>query len=84
MSEEMGSCTNVVTIYIPLLNEGSDVYRPTLGIMIDKNVYTVLPTDRYDKGDEEWEFPPGSTVECVVETRDGKELLLARRKVAVT
>jgi hypothetical protein len=84
MSGETGSSTNTVTIYIPLLNEGTVVHRPTQGVMIGKGVYKVLPTANYALSGEEWEFPPESIVECVAETREGREVLIARRKVAVT
>lgn len=83
MSGEMDTSTNVSTIYIPLRNEGTAVFRPTLGIRVGKDVFQVLPTAHYDAGDEEWEFPPGSIVECVIETREGKEVLLARRQAPV-
>ena len=81
MSAETDSSTNnTFKIHIPLLNEGTVVYRPTLGLRIDANVYRVLPTDRYETSGEEWEFPPGSMVECVLETRGGVEVLVAKRK----
>ena len=53
--------TIMVTIYMPLLNEGVDVWRPVEA--------TQLSADRYRvKGnrpaDEEWAFPPGAIVRC--------------------
>lgn len=53
-----------VTIYIQLLNEGTIVYRPTLGEPIDKLVFKILPTPDYDPNDEHWEFVPGEVVKC--------------------
>jgi hypothetical protein len=88
MSEQTGSSTNsnsnAATIYIPLLNEGITVHRPTRGIMIGDGLYEVLPTDDYAVSGEEWEFPPGSIVECVVEMRNGKDVLIAKQNAAVT
>ena len=81
MSAEMASSTSVQTVYVPLLNEGTSVVRPTQGVKLGENLYRVLPTVDYDPNDEEWEFSPGSVVECVVETRGGKEILVARKKV---
>lgn len=75
MSAEMISNTN--TIYIPLLDEGVAVVRPTQGEPLGDDVYRVLPTDDYDPNDEHWEFPPGSVVTCRRETRDGDEVLVA-------
>ena len=81
MSAEMASSTSVQTVYIPLLNEGTSVVRPTQGVKLGENLYRVLPTKDYDPNNEEWEFPPGTVVECVGETRGGHEILVARRKV---
>lgn len=83
MSEEMGSSTNSITIYIPLLHEGTVVHRPTEGRLIREGVYEVLPTANYAVSGEEWEFPPGSIVECVAETRNSKEVLIAKRNAAM-
>ena len=82
MSAEMTSSTSVLTIYIPLLNEGTSVVRPTQAVKLGENLYRVLPTQDYDPNDEEWEFPPGSVVECVLETRSGREVVVARKRAA--
>ena len=79
MSAETASSTSALTIYVPLLNEGTSVVRPTQGVKLGGNVYRVLATKDYDSHDEEWEFPPGSVVECVLETRNGQQILVARR-----
>ena len=82
MSVEMGSSTSAVEIFIPLLNEGTDVLRPTQGLMFGPNEVQVLATPDYDPTVEEWQFPPGSKVRCVPETRGGRELLVARHRIA--
>jgi hypothetical protein len=69
--------TNKVLIYIRLLDEGTDVYRPTQGLMVDDMVFKVLPTEHYDPKDEYWEFPPGKIVRCKKELKNGHELLIA-------
>jgi hypothetical protein len=71
----------MVEIYIPLLNEGTDVLRPTQGIVLGSNEIQVLPTPDYDPTVEEWEFPPGTAVRCAKEVRGGRELLVARQRV---
>jgi hypothetical protein len=81
MSVETASSTNAVEIFIPLLNEGTDVLRPTQGLVVGPNEVQVLPTPDYDPAVEEWEFPPGSKVRCVREVRDGRELLVARQRI---
>ena len=76
MSAETGSNTKV--IYIPLLDEGTDVVRPTMGVPLGGNLYRVLATPVYDSSDERWKFPPGSVVRCLSEMRDGDEVLVAQ------
>ncbi|MGO9923945.1 MAG: hypothetical protein ACLQIB_55765 [Isosphaeraceae bacterium] len=84
MSAEMAFSTSILVVYVPLLNEGISVVRPTHGVKLWDNVYRVLPTRDYDPDDEEWEFPPGSVVECFHETRDGQEILVARKRAGET
>jgi len=62
------------TIYVRLLDEGTDVWRPTLGRKLGPMKYEVLPTPNYDSDDEKWEFLPGSIVLCGW-SREGEELL---------
>jgi hypothetical protein len=81
MSAEMVSSTNAVEIYVPLLNEGTNVLRPTKGIRIGHDAVLVLETADYDPTVEEWEFPPGSRVQCVSESRGGRTLMVARHRV---
>jgi hypothetical protein len=69
--------SNIRTIYIPLLDEGTSVMRPTQGELLGGGLYRVLATPTYDPDDEHWEFPPGTVVHCVTETRDGKDILVA-------
>jgi hypothetical protein len=72
-------------IYIQLLNEGTVVYRPTLGAVVSDGVYRVLPTEDYDPENEVWEFLPGDIVRCAVEVRTGAQGeetgLVARERV---
>ncbi len=54
-------------IYMALLDEGVNVWRPVPALKVDANTYVVLKPDDYDPEGEKWEFPPGSVV--VVEDR---------------
>ena len=74
--------TNVIPIYIPLLNEGTDVVRPTNGVLLAPGIIRVEPTEDYDAALEEWQFPPGSEVRCVRERRGAVEILVARERVS--
>ena len=62
MSAEMDSDTSVVDMWVRLLNEGTQVTRPTKAVDLGNGTYRILPTPDYDAGNETWEFLPGSTV----------------------
>ncbi len=62
---------SMATIYMPLLNEGTDVWRPVEA--------TQLAADRYRvegrvPDDEEWAFAPGALVLCAWKTSSGGEM----------
>ena len=76
----MDSDTDV--IYIPLLDEGTNVARPTPGVPLGGGRYRVVATPNYDPDGEHWEFPPGSIVQCIPEMRDGDQILVARELAA--
>ncbi len=71
-------------IYVALLDEGTDVWRPVPAHPVGDGIYILLRPDDYDAEDERWEFPPGSVVKCEQRnTRDGP-ILAAARKVVVS
>lgn len=70
--------TDTIQVLVPLLNEGTDVLRPTTGVFITPDVVRLDPTPDYDPAIEEWQFPPGSEVRCVAELRGGRQVLVAR------
>jgi hypothetical protein len=75
-SPEQNSTAIIHEIYVYLLNEGVDVWRPTTGQRVGDNVYRILPTEKYDPEGEEWEFPPGSIVRCEHQIfSDGRHLV---------
>ena len=51
-------------IYIQLLDEGTEVYRPVPALQVNDNVYKLEGYDIYErvKDDEVWEFTPGMMV----------------------
>ena len=68
------------TIYIPLLNEGTDVWRPASALEVGPRTFVVLLTQPYDPEAEEWEFPPGSVVVCQEKSSsDGVKLIAVSR-----
>jgi hypothetical protein len=77
----MALSINSIQVYVPLLNEGTNVLRPATGVVVGPDVVRVEATDDYDPDIEEWEFPPGSEVRCVTESRNGTQILVARSRV---
>lgn len=65
------------TIYIRLLNEGTDVWRPAKGEYLSDSIYRVLKIDNYDPDIEEWEFLPGTVVRCEEQVKSGTKVLVA-------
>jgi hypothetical protein len=58
----MASNTSRVRIYVRLLDEGTEVGRPTEGLDLGGGFFKILPNEHYDPEEEKWEFPPGSVV----------------------
>lgn len=77
MSGEMGLNTKGRVVYVRLLDEGTDVVRPTFAVEADDATFVLLAPDDYDPEDEMWEFPPGSRVNCETKRREDEELLIA-------
>jgi len=68
-------------IYVGLLDEGVDVWRPVHAKKVGPDTYYI--PDHYDPSAdaETWEFPPGSTVVCEPrKTSDG--IILAAVRLA--
>ena len=51
----------MTTIYVALVNEGTDAWRPVKATSLSNDTYRV--EGAMDE-DEEWEFSPGTTVRC--------------------
>jgi hypothetical protein len=62
------------TIYVPLLGEAVDVWRPVAAAHEADDSY-LLPDEQPD--DETWAFPPGSRVHCERRTLSGTSELVA-------
>jgi hypothetical protein len=65
------------SVYVRLLGEGVEVYRPVVASMVSTTSYTLGGTDVYDPEDEEWEFSPGSLVTVQERTLNGDVVLVA-------
>jgi len=83
MSAVMASDTSNerVRVFVRLLDEGTDVSRPTDALDRGNGLFELLPTPDYDVGNETWEFPPGTLVRCEKRTGAEGEYLLALASV---
>jgi hypothetical protein len=73
----MDSNTKKARIYVRLLDEGTEVSRPTEALDLGGGLFKILPTADYSADDESWEFPPGSTVRVEKVKNDSGEYLRA-------
>jgi hypothetical protein len=71
----------MIQIYVRLLDEGTDVFRPTFATQQANSCYLLLPTPDYDQEDETWEFKPGDVVRCKKKLLAGGIRLVAECKV---
>jgi hypothetical protein len=49
-------------VYVKLLHEGVEVFRPVDAIQVAENVYVLCDEYGYNPMYEDWEFSPGTTV----------------------
>jgi len=77
MSAAMDSDTKTVDILVRLLDEGTEVSRPTRALILGNGLFEVLPTATYSADDESWEFPPGSVVKGAKRRDESGEYLFA-------
>lgn len=68
--------TETHSVYVSLLNEGTDVWRPVSAIRVAADTYVLLRPSDYDPEDEDWEFLPGEVVVCEV-----REMKSQRRRI---
>ena len=65
-------------VYVRLLDEGTDVWRPARATALSDGAFRLLESDGYDPNAETWEFPPSTKVRCVTKKfTDGGESLVA-------
>ena len=65
-------------VYVRLLDEGTDVWRPVRATVLPDGTFRLLEPDGYDPNAETWEFPPSTKVRCVTRKfTDGDEGLVA-------
>ncbi|MFB3887757.1 MAG: hypothetical protein ACE144_21265 [Thermodesulfobacteriota bacterium] len=75
----MSTNHDIEEIYVYLLGENVDVWRPVKAKKIEQGMYRILE-QAYDRDVEKWEFEPGQMVICeYVDTREGKILAAVRK-----
>jgi len=52
-----------VTIFVPLLNEGTEVWRPVQARPLGENFFRIIGVEA-DVSDETWQFASGTIVRC--------------------
>lgn len=68
------------TVYVRLLDEGLDVWRPVRARRLSADRYLIMEQE-YDRDIETWAYEPGTVVECRREPRNDHELTFAVRAV---
>jgi hypothetical protein len=68
---------SVIRVYVRLLGEGTTVYRPTSALPLGTDMAELQAPTNFDPEDEQWEFPPGSTVRIERRILEGEEVLVA-------
>src|SRR5262249_24841951 len=77
MSGHQDTDTEVV-VYVRLLDEGTDVWRPARATALPDGTFRLLEPKGYDPGAETWEFPPLTKVRCTTKRfMDGNEGFVA-------
>jgi hypothetical protein len=67
----MSTLKDSCTVYVKLLDEGVDVYRPTQAFRLGGNRAKLLAPPKYDPENENWEFKPGSFVQIEQRSLEG-------------
>jgi hypothetical protein len=69
-----------VTIYVYLLDEGTDVWRPVEAVHLGDNRYRITLVN-VDRSDEHWQFSKGDIVRCSRRVLSGGPALVAHERV---
>jgi hypothetical protein len=71
--------SEATVIFIRLLDEGVDVWRPVSAERVDDDIYRIVDQP-YDRDVERWEFEPGDQVASEqIDSNEGPILAATRR-----
>jgi hypothetical protein len=71
------STSKRVRVYVRLLDEGTEVSRPTEALEIGNGLFRIEATPDYDPGVETWEFVPGTIVGVQLRADESGDYLAA-------
>ena len=74
-------CDYVEEIYVALLNENVEVWRPIEAILVEKGIYRII-SENLNPDDEQWEFSTGDLVQCSTKIFSGGSSGLVAMKKA--
>lgn len=67
-------------VFVRLMSENVDVWRPVRAKRIDGMIYMILG-QKYDSDIETWQFVPGDKVVCEYVKNEDGQILVAKGKV---
>ena len=70
----------MITVYVKLLDEGTDVWRPTPAEPLGEMTARLVAPPNFDEQGEHWEFPPESTVKYESRMLSGEKVFVAVMK----
>ena len=70
------------SIFVRLVDEGTDVWRPVEALAIGECLHVILE-QRYDRTDEHWEFPPGAVVRTETQSKSGRSVPVAVERIGL-
>jgi hypothetical protein len=60
--EDMSFSRSFIELHVRLLNDGTEVFRPTRALKLGGGLFKLVAPPGYDPADERWEHLPGATV----------------------
>lgn len=73
--------TEPVQIYVALLGEGVDVWRPIKAELVQGDTYRIV-SQPYDRTLETWQFEPGERVICKLVDSNERRILAAVKRAS--
>ena len=73
----MDSSVNKIRVYVRLLNEGTEVFRPTEAVELEEGLFKLMAAPYNNSEDEEWEYLPGAMVRIEIHHGESGDFPLA-------